>query len=143
MEKQQVIDVLKDLQEYFRWMYYSEDAKIKMESKQIDFEGEKFSVKVRKDGNYGMVFSGGTLDGLEMIVQNWYINAPPPENSLENVQWNCAILNPQDIPEDKREFAHRCCMFLSSTFTRTIAFCFFARMQPVTIEGIANDLALK
>lgn len=143
MEKQQVIDVLKDLQDYFRWMYYSEDAIKKMESHKIDLDGEKFSIKVRKDGNYGMVFYGGSLDGLEVIVQNWYINSPPPENSIENIKWNCAILNPEVIPENKREFIHRCCIFLSSSFTRTIAFCFFARMQPSTIEGIANDLALK
>lgn len=138
--KEQVVEVLTCMQDYFRWMYYDPKSVEKLNNRTVEHKGLKFNLRVREDGLYSVKI---LEKDIEVLVQPRYIHHPPFKDCIENTKYECKILNQEVIPVDilhiVQEAIHA---FTSSFFTRTIAFCLFARLQPVSIDEISNDLML-
>lgn len=124
--------------DYCKWMYFDKGAKEKFDNKFVNWNGIKTSIKIKEDGNYLITL----IDrNIPLDVKAWYVTSPGV--GMENVQFGYKVLNEEDIPLDIKDLVMQNIFgMVSSTFTRTIAFCLFARLQPESIENIANDLAI-
>lgn len=138
MNKQQIIDLLRVLQDYCHWMYFRPEGVKAMAERLVQHNGVKMYVNLRPDGNYGLKFPELKI---ELNVAPRIVASPPREGTLENMIFEHEILNPEIIPAEFdqtiREMAQAFC---GSSFGRASMFCSFARLAPVSIDGIAGDL---
>jgi len=135
--KEQTLEVLIRFQYLARSMYYGPLARPGLNKQVIDFDGQKFTLDVLPTGLIEMRIVG--TDIKAQFAPFTRVRPPPAEDSICNLDYQVAIQEP--IHPEYKDWFERASIFVLSSFQRTQAFVFLARMEEETLMRIAGSLA--
>lgn len=135
--REQIVEVLDRLRGQCQYMYYGPRAVELMGRQVIDYDGHSFTLSVLPDGLFEMRIVG--TDATCRFAAISTVAAPTKPGNLDNLTYR-ALIKGEPHP-DYHDWFERASIFVLSAFQRTNAFVFFARMEDVTLEKIATDLA--
>ena len=139
MKKEQIAKVISNLQDYSRWMYYTDDG-VKMFNKESarTWNGLTFKVEINDEGNFVFDYFE---NGFKVRCDCAIITAPIKHKpSLENIENKVKIINEHDIPAEHHEAVINNLIAVQSLMQRVVAYSFIARMSPETIEIMAKAI---
>jgi hypothetical protein len=138
LTQDQIREALIRLREYSGWMYYTETGVKLFEANEHEHKGRRFRMSVRMDGKVLVTLQDAGVAGVFDAV----IATGPRENParLNGVDYRTQLENRADLSAEDAAYLDEVGIFVLSFFQRMNAFLFFARMAPVSIDGIAADL---
>jgi len=137
LTKEQIEEVYTRLKEYAGWMYYSEKGAEQFAKTIIEHNGKKFSIDIgENDGLYYMrEHESGKTAIIEVIFKT-----EQAKYGIDNVGHTFKILNHEEMGEEWTKIFQEIGIFTFSTFQRTIALTWIARMEEVTVSKIIKIL---
>jgi len=138
LTKEQIVESLERLKDYSQWMYFSELCGEMLKNQKVTFENHTFYLSLAKDGLIEMVLEDGVIGRFDFRIQR----IAPLNNLVNNVDFQTKLISVTRDDSEHIEYFNKneVRMFICSFIQRQMAFTFFARMQPETINGISEYL---
>ena len=131
--KEQIQESLERLRDYSQFCYFSKDSKEFFNKQTRKVNGKEYKIEILDSGHYKI----SNLDNLEYAIYELAIWTAPLQNGIDNLDFRMKQIECTGNIEEFKEVS----IFLLSSFQRSVAFIFFARMQLETISGISEDLS--
>jgi hypothetical protein len=145
MELQTIKDVLLEFKEYCAWMYYSKGGIDTFNSLEpIEYKDRKFKIKIIEESGLYEIADLSTNKYCSVLV--WAVPNPLREGfGIENYKFERQVSTAdsktlEKFEEEQWKIFSEVSIFALNAFQRTLCFTYFCRMQPETLDGIANDL---
>lgn len=131
LDKETVKAVLEELRQFAGYLYFDPSSREKFNNTKRVVDGKEYSITILDDGNYKVSC------GEDYYVYLPFARTAPLKNGLDNVSFQLAR---GEGVGNTDEFDNAA-IFLLSAFQRAIAYIWFARFAPETIEELSNVLA--
>lgn len=141
LTKEQIKESLIRLQEYSRWMYFSENSAEMLEKRVLVHENHSYRIKVRQDGLIDIKLENGVIGVFDFQIVR---GSPSQFSQIENMVYQTKLLKLENCEPEKQieyeEYFGKIRIQLASFLQRQVAFTFLARMAPESMDNIVDAL---